>query len=115
MNFTEIQIASQNFICFTYPDENANAVSRVSGEFKVFKSLPTNLDFGFIALWLSTLLRDVLLSFSCDAIEGLFIALPFNFCQIESGVVDIIPVPIVPNCWWKVLTIFGWACPTEKF
>ena len=33
-----------------YPDENANAVSRVSGEFKVFKSRSTNLDLGFVGI-----------------------------------------------------------------
>ena len=43
-------LPQKTLFVFSYPDENANAVSRVSGEFKVFKSLPTNLDFGFIAL-----------------------------------------------------------------
>ena len=103
----------------SYPDENANAVSRVSGEFKVFKSRSTNLDLGFVGIWLSILVLEILCSVSCDAIIELtktfsFWILRCNLCQIESGVVDIIPVPIVPNCWWKVLTIFGWACPTRN-
>ena len=46
----KFRMPHKTLFVFSYPDENANAVSRVSGEFKVFKSLPTNLDFGFIAL-----------------------------------------------------------------
>ena len=106
-------------VCNAYPDENANAVSRVSGEFKVFKSRSTNLDLGFVGIWLSILVLEILSSASCDAIIELTTTFSFwifrcNLCQMESGVVDIIPVPIVPNCWWKVLTIFGWACPTRN-
>ena len=102
-----------------YPDENANAVSRVSGEFKVFKSRSTNLELDFVGIWLSILVLDIRSSVSCDAIVEFAITFSFwifrcNLCQMESGVVDIIPVPIVPNCWWKVLTIFGWACPTKN-
>ena len=102
-----------------YPDENANAVSRVSGEFKVFKSRSTNLDLGFVGIWLSILVLDIQSSVSNDAVVEFTITFSFwlfrcNLCQMESGVVDIIPVPIVPNCWWKVLTIFGWACPTRN-
>ena len=102
-----------------YPDENANAVSRVSGEFKVFKSRSTNLELDFVGIWLSILVLDMRSSVSCDAIVEFAITFSFwifrcNLCQMESGVVDIIPVPIVPSCWWKVLTIFGWACPTRN-